>query len=1108
MHCSIDQKDITAWTAVLQSDEQMCNGCATIQLELWKKYQQCLVVTTLNGNVLYDGRWQQEGGLGAVLVTFDHSGAVTWQSEKVALPKRITHRRHACFIKRLQKLLKISECQWKQLLQIHDIESTIAAILTQKDSKTVILGVLGTLWNKSVFQHAFSDAEEIAIQVGEHVLFETKASKHHHAKSEKRLVINVCTVALKSHKLCHKFKVNWTFVKPTGPRCLCGCGLYSSELRNPVQSQCRPITLSPMTQLDNFGMVKSMEEYIMMQANQVQYFMPHENKVIYADFFDATSEIRILESYHEAFLYAIKRQKVNGREARNRYYGKLLKTLGNVTATTKMKRGTLYVAFRRLLSASHRFTWTFYNIKSDPTALDAMLAAFADVVSTVVATRDDKRKMIRIKEGKRKDSFYSVTYKNVYLFDMANLVESEISGKSTGILSLYQQIREELMLDAPLPLPENSASQLMVACRDVFHHRLTWLFENYKVEWLSGGAPTLQGISFNAITNAAFKGDPSAIGLEMLGRGYADLLKFHNRGGLMLSTMPQLSFGDPLGPVSETASSLIELDACLAYAATLSNKPTATSYVRGYHLAHDSDQATLISHDSKKQTHFEFLHTFYTLAQFIAQSSTIKILVCYHKFSPHGQFRVSSAPLDLLIVYLKRNKKGEWQSLPSYAIYNYNHQFSHSCPEGCPELESYIGHKTSQELLDATGAIDKQHTAFFSALFASRRVSYETIYNCHRKEKDFVCPFTGHRAKTLHQLFKTTPNEWLRGLVEHYPTDKVLSMEKLNKLIRNPNVFCYVVATGSVASECASFGNQMGYVLTRRNGHLTGSHCTFEPTLFDGATLSFLMDKRGFSIERVFHVLIFSTSSVYCPYFENICNARVKQANSGHSATSSLLKYMACGFVGQTQSYSNSAKFITLRNASKPIRLYSSVSTYNYQMLSSSSDSKWLRVTREAPVRKRKGIAQIIGINTVLQFKLQLLKSVLFIEEVARPTAYRLLQISTDSILLALSGNSLDASVHPASRDYYEENKHLYFSDPPKPGYLKVQRAHHETNWRVTLSGARSKKITTVDADEKGRRVLSDYPQDISIYRHVCESYYGKDDVKLWWTLPFGNVCE
>ena len=1118
MAVDIDHKDITEWTAVLQNDEQVINGCAKVHALLSKKYKQSLVVTTSNGQVIFDGRWQQppgeeeetppDGRRGAILAMFQHEGTILWNSEQMQVPG-VGHRKHACFIKRLIKMLKLSDSQWKQLLQLHGIEHIVLAASAQKDSTFALLSVLSVLWSKGIFQQAFSEAEEIAIlsHCGA-VLFETlpikNKSARYVAKSEKRLEINIKTVSLRSHQICHRFRLLWTFVKPSGVQCHCGCSLYASELQNASQPQTRTISLSAITQLYNFGVIKNINDCINVQANLVQYFMPHKGEILYADFFGSPTIVMCsFANWSEAFRFAIKRQKSDGHEARAKYYGKLMDRLKKMISATQMQRGTLYVAFKRLLEARKRFTWTVYNIKARPDDLSVMVAAFANVVKTDISSgQRDKLKKVRIREGKRKNSFYSLIYKNVSLFDMSNLVVSEISEKAPDITSLYGQIRAQ---ESDTNDKDDERTALMRAMNSVLQHRLTWLFENYGIEWLSGCAPTLQGMSFNAITNAAYKSDASALGLEMLGRGYSDLLKRFTRGGLMMSTMPQLTSGDPLGPTSERAATLYEFDYCLAYASIMKNQPTATGFVKGYHLVNDKDSKLLISHDSQKNQHFEFLHTFYYLAKFIApQVPKVKILCCYHKYSPFGQFRVGNAPLDLLIVYVKQDQKGRWPSLPSYAIYNFHHQFSHSCPAGCPELKSYIGHKSSQELRDATEAVDAMHIKYFAGLFDSKRVSYETIYNCHGQDY-YTCPFSGVTAKSLMELFKITPNVWLNGLVKNYPKEKVLSMTKLHELIRNPNYMCYVMATGRVSDSCASFGNQMGYVLTRRNGHLTGAHQTYEVTLFDGATLAYLIDKRGFCIEKVYHVLVFGASKLYCPFFEKICEARTQQTLFGHNANASLLKYMAVGFIGQTQSYSNSAKYITIRDASKPIKQYSAQSTYTYDML---PDCSWIKVTREAPVRKRKSIAQIIGINTVLQFKLQLLKTVMFMEETFRPTCWRLLQISTDSILLAISANTIDEIIHPDSRNYYELNKQNHFSHPARPGYLKVESVYRGNNWRVYLSGARSKKITTVERDVRENTTTSNYPHDVAIYRHVCEAYKGQSDVKLWWTLPYGNVHE
>jgi hypothetical protein len=282
----------------------------------------------------------------------------------------------------------------------------------------------------------------------------------------------------------------------------------------------------------------------------------------------------------------------------------------------------------------------------------------------------------------------------------------------------------------------------------------------------------------------------------------------------------------------------------------MAKNPTASSFVKGYHACHDAvDGQQLVSHDNFKPGQFEFLNCMLKIAEFLARDD-VKIFTCYHKYSPLGQFRIGSSPLDLAIVYFRKDKKGRWPIQPQYAFFNMNHQFTHSCDRGCAPLKSYIGGKTSEMLIEKTRLVDEMHQKFLSALFAQKRYTYETVYSCHRETELFICPFTGHRAKSILQLFRTTPNAWLRGLIDWFPREKTLDLIQLQQLIRRETVQCFVVATGKVDDSCATYGHQMGHVITRRDGYQISAHSTFSPTLFDGATLAYLIDRRGFKLER------------------------------------------------------------------------------------------------------------------------------------------------------------------------------------------------------------------------------------------------------------------
>ncbi len=397
----------------------------------------------------------------------------------------------------------------------------------------------------------------------------------------------------------------------------------------------------------------------------------------------------------------------------------------------------------------------------------------------------------------------------------------------------------------------------------------------------------------------------------------------------------------------------------------------------------------------------------------------------------------------------------------------------------------------------------------------SGKSSFDLIYSCHSGGTTtagttmYKCPFTGIECDSLKELFYKSSHPFMRSVVDCLPDDKKLDVDLLNRLIRDDRYACFIVAEGRVGNDGERTpAHQTGYVLTKRNSHLVASHRTHQPTLFSHHTLRLLQDEKNFVIEKLHHVLVTGASTGFQPLFGMICNARMRQTANGLSAESALLKFFACTFIGLSQSYNKTRNYVTVRNGDKGLSLPAKRSTYVYSPI---WGTRWVQVTRSSAQAKPRSLCQAVGMGAVFYAKARLLRSLLFIERTCAADAFRILNINTDSITLALAENTLRECVAEGKLDCFDREAHNFIRQPPEPGYLKLESSicEEETEWLVHYHGAKTEKITLgKDAvEEKKKTEDTSFPLSLTPYRHVYCSYdaAANNERILYWTVPFGT---
>jgi hypothetical protein len=391
------------------------------------------------------------------------------------------------------------------------------------------------------------------------------------------------------------------------------------------------------------------------------------------------------------------------------------------------------------------------------------------------------------------------------------------------------------------------------------------------------------------------------------------------------------------------------------------------------------------------------------------------------------------------------------------------------------------------------------HSNFLSALFPAageKRASFELIYSCHRIDKTYKCPFTGIECDSLKELFYKSNHPFMRNVIDCLPEQTKLDLSLLNKLIRDDRYMCFVVAEGRIDDvRLRTAAHQVGYVMCKKDGHLIASHGTDAPTMFTNHTLRFLQDEKNFVIDKLHHVFVTGVSNCFQPLFKTLCAARMKQKSTPEFQ---LLKFFACTFIGLSQTFNQSRNYVTVRNGDKAISTRAENSKYAYKPI---WGTKWVTVVRTACV-KPKSLCQTVGMGAVFYAKMRLLQSLHFFETTLTPDSYRLLNINTDSISIALARPTIRECVDAGHLEFYDRNVRNHMRSPPEPGYLKFE-SRYDGEWLVQYHGARTCKITTENVEEKKMAEDASFPISLTPYRHVYCSYVSNKRV-LYWTIPFG----
>jgi hypothetical protein len=232
---------------------------------------------------------------------------------------------------------------------------------------------------------------------------------------------------------------------------------------------------------------------------------------------------------------------------------------------------------------------------------------------------------------------------------------------------------------------------------------------------------------------------------------YEEILRERCRGGFSFSCRDRLSAGEPLRPAAAdggpAAACVLELDINSSYGFAASNARAPGGFCSGF--VRDDGGLLLRGDVTQRHRSFEFRSVFFTLWLLESRHRFVPAGV-FSNFHAPGLFLVGPHPVDLAVA----NRGGQ------LLLFNFDGQFCHGCPAGCPPLRRYANGEDPSELLRRTRARDLRIKAWADAVngrAGDRVVSYFVVSDCHGR---------GYSRLELEEAFRETPE--LRRLLEPY----------------------------------------------------------------------------------------------------------------------------------------------------------------------------------------------------------------------------------------------------------------------------------------------------------------------------------------------------
>ena len=595
-----------------------------------------------------------------------------------------------------------------------------------------------------------------------------------------------------------------------------------------------------------------------------------------------------------------------------------------------------------------------------------------------------------------------------------------------------------------------------------------FVLDKYLIELHTWPLGSLTSLAFQCVwVRYCVAGGPLAQGLEKTKPYYNSLIRGFSRGGFSWSLEDQLNSGDLLHPDDghkEKALAICEYDICSSYGYAASQMSCPGGFCVGYLDGSESGGALELC-DRFRHKRFEFRGTFKVIHDLMEQGADI--LAVYSNYHPLGLCYLGKHAVDLCLV--TRNS--------GHLLVQFDHQYSHGCPKGCPEIASYASNKTRRELEEETLARDNTILSWVERVnaFPHERQFSPALAGSYRYVVVSECHTPGYSSRELDRTFaEGQPLHFLVAPYERLPR-KRLQVSDLDNLSEDLTylVFCQgsVTAAGEESKEPLPTAVQPPLMVWKEGATKGGPQRQVFSRRTEGQSLmlsrrhyEYLCRERGFRVTSVEAVLFYRTDPVMPGVFAELTTDRYNAVHSPSQVNliKCLINY-ACGYFGYNEEKKRGSRGQQPKWLIRGFNKVAGQRSYMYKWAGDFDGTGFYarsKLTRAVPspttvasrAAKPCNAALPIFVTIIDLGKLRLGECLSFVQRVTRPGAVKLLYAHVDNLLLALGEARLEDAVCPSQRALYDKHRRAYFqmADQPQalPGQLKLEFELASSTWK------------------------------------------------------------
>ena len=825
--------------------------------------------------------------------------------------------------------------------------------------------------------------------------FKTLFSKTFSNNTKKLTIVIQSKFVKANHYLCYRLYRTVANVLPDqDPALTCPCCGIESKNFNAQFHSVIPHNVSAITQLDALKF-PSVSKWIELQHRLIQYvFIASDLTLKYMDCFEEENMLRSFDNWNDMITFSKNRHQSHGKYKKKSLLERTRQNLAKFTQGHKT--GTAEKWKKQLDRAQKNMVLAIF----DPNRQWSLIASILTLI----------------------------------LGQKVSLIGSDHIGRLSGFSTKGMRIIAGNSLFESISDVSDFQNKMKIL--------LTFLYDYFKLEIFSGQIFSLSLVAYRGIMYQ-MACNPLYFGLAKSSIGLVTMLRQKSLHQILFSKLPFLSTGEKMSPNHANFKTAVEMDMSLCYSSQVAKTKMPTGVPLCFTKENPRDvwlkRDNPIPHQSA-----ELAIVYFIIGQVLKQPG-ITIYQVYHRFTPNGCWLVDKKSLDLLIVY--GDDSGRWPIIKSKAV-QIHHNYTHSCLR-CPKLKKYARNLNYEEMKEYSNTIDAFWEDYCQKKF---NCSLLIIYHCHSLNwADEMGTFYYQNAHEM-RCSKEAPK------MLHTITDfgtKSIHFNPLNipKLLSDPSIIVYVIGEG----EQGLINEDIGHIATKRLGKTILANKTFEPTLFFGPYLKWLIEERQFQFSKIYHIIIYKSTDSFQPIFQKLVDLRTeKQANLSQDAE--LLKFVLNSSIGMFGTCkTQDSKTTYFQNSFKPT---SKMSTYDYRM----ADFGVFKVQRTYPKLGNTGLLYIVHMTIMQQYRLSMIQTMAAMQNIFDPFKFRILQCHADSYFIGLSEVCLEDCVTDFKN--YEHNWKKYFKKQKTPGFFSITRIC-SGNFSLSIPGVKSIKIEQFKNEEE-----------------------------------------